>query len=156
MTEPLLLTRRLPPGSSVAPLRLPLGADERTRLRGLRHSSCGRSLLLQLPRGEALAPGELLSNDEGEARVLVEAAPEPLLVVRAADALELLRAAYHLGNRHVALEVREGELRLLEDPVLAALLECRGLVVDRCCEPFLPESGAYASGHGQHHGSAHA
>lgn len=156
MTEPLLLTRRLPPGSSVAPLRLPLGADERTRLRGLRHSSCGRSLLLQLPRGEALAPGELLSDDEGEARVLVEAAPEPLLVVRAADALELLRAAYHLGNRHVALEVREGELRLLEDPVLAALLECRGLVVDRCCEPFLPEAGAYASGHGQHHGSAHA
>ena len=41
----------------------------------------------------------------------------------------------------VALEVREGELRLLEDPVLAALLESRGLVVDRCCEPFLPEAG---------------
>ncbi|MCS5690909.1 urease accessory protein UreE [Cyanobium sp. FGCU-6] len=156
MTEPLLLTRRLSPGSGAGePLRLPLGADERTRLRGLRHSLCGRSLLLQLPRGEALAPGELLGDDEGVARVLVEAAAEPLLVVRAADALELLRAAYHLGNRHVALEVREGELRLLEDPVLASLLEHRGLVVERRHEPFQPEAGAYASGHGHAEPRAH-
>jgi urease accessory protein len=88
--------------------------------------------------------------------VLVEAAPEPLLLVRAADALELLRAAYHLGNRHVALEVRQGELRLLEDPVLADLLERRGLVLERRREPFLPEGGAYASGHGQAHGHAEA
>jgi len=155
MSEPLLLTRRLPPGSAARdPLRLPLGADDRTRLRGLRQSLCGRALLLQLPRGEALAPGELLSDEEGGARVLVEAAPEPLLLVRAADALELLRAAYHLGNRHVALEVREGELRLLEDPVLADLLERRGLVLERRREPFLPEAGAYASGHGHPHGHA--
>ncbi|MCS5700858.1 urease accessory protein UreE [Cyanobium sp. FGCU-52] len=152
MTEPLLLTRRLPPGSAARnPLRLPLGADARTRLRGLRQSLCGRPLLLQLPRGEALAPGELLSDEQGGVRVLVEAAPEPLLLVRAADALELLRAAYHLGNRHVALEVREGELRLLEDPVLAALLEHRGLVLERRREPFQPEGGAYAAGHGHHH-----
>jgi urease accessory protein len=156
MNEPLLLTRRLPPGSAAPdPLRLPLGADDRTRLRGLRQSHCGRDLLLQLPRGEALVPGELLSDEEGVARVLVEAAPEPLLLVRGADAQELLQAAYHLGNRHVALEVREGELRLLEDPVLADLLERRGLVLERRCEPFLPEGGAYASGHGDTHGHTH-
>ena len=157
MSEPLLLTRRLPPGSAARdPLRLPLGADDRTRLRGLRQSFCGRALLLQLPRGEALAPGELLSDEEGGVLVLVEAAPEPLLLVRAADPLELLRAAYHLGNRHVALEVREGELRLLEDPVLADLLERRGLVLERRREPFLPEGGAYASGHDHAHGHAEA
>ena len=147
---PLLLTRRLDPSSlgpacdPAPPLRLALAAEERTRLRGLRHSVCGRALLLQLPRGEPLRPGEWLAPAEGPALVRVEAAPEALLLVRAADPLALLQAAYHLGNRHVALELREGELRLMEDPVLADLLAHRGLVVERRQEPFLPEGGAYA------------
>jgi urease accessory protein len=58
-----------------------------------------------------------------------------------------VRAAYHLGNRHVALEIRPGELRLLEDAVLAALLERLGLPLERRREPFLPEAGAYDSHH---------
>ena len=87
--------------------------------------------------------------------VRVEAAPEELLLVRAADPLELLRAAYHLGNRHVALELLEGELRLLDDPVLADLLRRRGLALERRRLPFLPEPGAYA-GHPHHHGAGQA
>ncbi|MFO0016579.1 MAG: urease accessory protein UreE [Synechococcaceae cyanobacterium] len=171
---PLLLTRRLDPASLESashpgpiPLRLALAAEERTRLRGLRYSVCGRALLLQLPRGEPLRPGEWLAPAEGAALVRVEAAPEALLLVRAADPLALLQAAYHLGNRHVALELREGELRLMEDPVLADLLAHRGLAVERRHEPFLPEGGAYAGagpGHSHdhdhhdqdhHHGSPH-
>jgi urease accessory protein len=112
--------------------------------------------LLQLPRGEPLQPGEWLGSDDGPALVRVEAADEALLVVRAADPLELLRAAYHLGNRHVALEVRSGELRLLEDSVLADLLEQRGLALERCQAPFLPEAGAYPPGGGHRHADGHA
>lgn len=164
---PLVLTRRLAADSALeeagsaleqaggsASLRLALAAEERTRLRGRRDSCCGRPLLLQLPRGEALRPGEWLAPDRGGPWVRVEAAPEALLVVRAASPLALLQAAYHLGNRHVALELREQELRLSEDPVLADLLARRGLSLERRQAPFLPEPGAYA-GLGEGHAHRH-
>jgi len=150
-SRPLTLSRRSsapPPGAPEPPLRLLLSADERTRLRGHRRSACGRDLLLQLDRGAPLVPGEWLSGAAGEPPVRVEAAPESVLLVRSADPLALLQAAYHLGNRHVALEVRSAELRLLEDPVLADLLARRGLELERCQAPFLPEAGAYAAGGG--------
>ena len=164
---PLSLTRRRlpsPPAGGEPSRALALSADDRTRLRGLRHSLCGQPLLLQLPRGEPLQPGEWLGGDEGPALVQVEAAAEPLLLVRAAEPLELLRAAYHLGNRHVALQVTTTELRLLDDPVLADLLRQRGLHLEHRQAPFLPEGGAYAAegqshshahGHGHDHGQDH-
>ena len=157
---PLTLTQRSsapPPGAPEPWLRLCLGADERFRLRGHRRSACGRDLVLQLERGEPLQPGEWLSGAPGDPPVRVEAAAEPLLVVRASDPLDLLRAAYHLGNRHVALEVCAGELRLLEDSVLADLLEQRGLELEHRQAPFLPEAGAYAAagGHRHSHGPGH-
>ena len=62
--------------------------------------------------------------------------------------MALLTAAYHLGNRHVALELHEHELLLLDDSVLASMLESRGLMVTRCVRPFMPEGGAY---HHHHH-----
>jgi urease accessory protein len=134
---------------------LALGAEQRTGLRGLRHSSCGRALLLQLPRGAALVPGELLAAAEGEQLVQVEAAPEALLRVRADRPLALLQAAYHLGNRHVAMEIHADELRLLQDSVLAQLLEHRGLAVESMVAPFYPESGAYGDSH-RHEDHTHA
>jgi urease accessory protein len=155
---PVSLTRRnlaAPSDGSEARWALALSADERTRLRGLRHSRCGQPLLLQLPRGEPLQPGEWLGSDDGPALVRVGAADESLLLVRAAEPLELLRAAYHLGNRHVALQVSATELRLLADPVLADLLRQRGLHLEEQRAPFLPEGGAYTTeGHTHHHGSA--
>ena len=154
---PLLLSRRLGGQRPAAaePLHLALTAEERTRLRGLRRSAEGRPLLLQLPRGEALQPGELLAPEQGPERVRVEAAPEPLLRVRAADGLALLQAAYHLGNRHVAMQIQAGELRLLHDPVLAHLLEHRGLTVEAIEAPFHPESGAYGHGPSERSGHGH-
>jgi len=156
---PLSLTRRRlpsPPAGGEPSRALALSADDRTRLRGLRHSLCGQPLLLQLPRGEPLQPGEWLGGDEGPALVQVEAAAESLLLVRAAEPLELLRAAYHLGNRHVALQVTATDLRLLDDPVLADLLRQRGLHLEQRQAPFLPEAGAYAAGVGGHgHGHGH-
>ena len=164
-STPLVLSRRLGRPSAVGgdgggeqgrgSLRLALTAEERTRLRGLRHSTDGQPLLLQLPRGESLAPGELLAPEFGPERVLVQAASEPLLRVRAAGGLALLQAAYHLGNRHVAMEIHPQELRLLRDPVLAHLLEHRGLLLEAIEAPFHPEAGAYG-GHGHSHGHSHS
>jgi urease accessory protein len=163
LPSPLVLQQRLglrpslgqPDPAGNPTLQLALTADERTRLRGLRQSVCGRDLLLQLPRGEALEPEEWLGNAEGEPLVQVVAAPEPLLVVTASDPLTLLQAAYHLGNRHVSLELQPGELRLLEDSVLERMLRQRGLTLNRQLAPFLPEAGAYSpSGH--HHSHAPA
>ena len=154
---PLILTRRTPQPlaqSQSPPLALALSAAERSRLRGQRHTLCGQELLLQLERGAPLQPGEWLSGASGVPAVQVLAAPETLLRVRARSPLELLQAAYHLGNRHVALELRATELRLLDDPVLADLLGRRGLLVDRLQEPFQPEAGAYGSAHS--HDSVHS
>ena len=159
----LVLVHRLAPGEradervgGVEPLRLLLTADQRTSLRGHRVSACGRDLVLQLPRGAALQPGEGLSTASGDRLVRVEAAPEALLLVRSPDPLALLQAAYHLGNRHVAMELHPGELRILEDSVLADLLRQRGLAVERVEAPFEPEAGAYAGGHSHSSGQAHS
>jgi urease accessory protein len=158
LSAPLVLVelRRHDPSALSEPsLRLPLSADQRTSLRGHRRSACGRDLLLQLPRGAALEPGDRLLPEAGGPAVVVEAAPEPLLLVRSADPLALLQAAYHLGNRHVPLELHAGELRLRLDTVLEDLLLQRGLAVERVEGPFLPEAGAYASG-GHAHENSHA
>ena len=129
--------------ASLSVLELPLTADQRTVLRGRRQTACGREVVLQLPREQALMPGERLSDRDEHVHVLVTAASEALMRVEAATTLALLEAAYHLGNRHVALELHEDELFLLQDSVLATMLKGRGLAVTHCCRPFMPEGGAY-------------
>ena len=141
---------------AVGRLQLPLTADERKVLRGRRRSFCGKALLLQLPRDGALQPGDLLLDGLRRLRVEVIAAPERLLRVRAASPLELLQAAYHLGNRHVPLELHEQELLLLEDSVLAVMLKSRGLQLTACERPFVPDAGAYGGFHSHPHAHASA
>lgn len=147
-----------PVDASAEPLLvLALSADQRTSLRGHRRSTCGRDLLLQLPRGEALRPGERLLSEDGRWQVCVAAAPEAVMRVRAASPLALLQAAYHLGNRHVAMELHADQLVLLHDSVLADLLRQRQLQVELAEAPFQPEPGAYAGlGHGHGHSHSHA
>ncbi|MDA9641189.1 urease accessory protein UreE [bacterium] len=137
------LSEKLLPNSTPVLMELPLSADQRTVLRGRRRTACGREVLLQLPRERALMPGDRLTDSDKQVHVLVTAAAEELLRVKAATSLALLEAAYHLGNRHVALELHEDELLLLNDCVLATMLNGRGLKVTRCCRPFMPEGGAY-------------
>ncbi len=138
-----LLSEEPLPDATPAAMELPLSADQRTVLRGRRRTVCGRDVLLQLPRERPLTPGDRLTDAHHQVHVLVTAAPEELLRVEAATPLALLEAAYHLGNRHVALELPEHELLLLNDSVLATMLNGRGLKVTRCCRPFMPEGGAY-------------
>ena len=144
----LVLEQRLDAVDAIAPrLQLPLTADQRSVLRGRRRTRCGRDVLLQLPRIGVLSPGDHLADASRSTLVEVTAATESLLRVRASSALGLLQAAYHLGNRHVALELHKDELLLLRDSVLEAMLRSRGLDVMHCDQPFLPEGGAYQEHH---------
>lgn len=107
----------------------------------------GEMVTLQLPRGTVLQDGDRLQSQDGQHWVQVVAKPEPIMVAIAPDPLTLLRAAYHLGNRHVPLEITTTELRLAPDPVLKTLLEQLGVAVTESIAPFQPEAGAYSHGY---------
>lgn len=134
-----------------AELHLNYEARSKSRLRCF--SRAGEDVGLFLERGQPpLADGDcLLANDGRVVRIC--AAPEQLMHVTCASPRELNRAAYHLGNRHVALQVGEGWLRLLDDYVLKAMLDQLGATVENIEAPFQPEHGAYGGGHHHsHHG----
>lgn len=146
--------------SSSSPLRLeaaPEGAgpptdairltyEQRLRTRLAAHLESGTEVTLVRPRGTTLRIGERLIAADGRI-VEVLAAPEALLEVHTSDPVLLARAAYHLGNRHVAVEVRAQSLRTVRDPVLAPLLARLGLAPSAIDAPFDPEGGAYGHSH---------
>ncbi|MEO6362835.1 MAG: urease accessory protein UreE [Caldimonas sp.] len=130
--------------------------DTRQKSRFEASDSNGTQLAVFLPRGRIVRGGDVLVCDDGSL-VAVRAAPQPLLAVTAGVAgtpLDLLRAAYHLGNRHVPLEVTAVRLQLEPDHVLAELVQRMGLQVDACEAAFEPEAGAYDT-HGAHHAHPH-
>ncbi|MDE1942867.1 MAG: urease accessory protein UreE [Betaproteobacteria bacterium] len=110
----------------------------------------GEEIGMFLNRGTVLRGGDHLVAQDGRI-IAVKAADEALMEARAADPLQLIRAAYHLGNRHVALEAKPNWLRFARDHVLADMVRGLGLEVDEIMAPFEPESGAY----GKHVGHAH-
>jgi urease accessory protein len=144
----LVLTHCLPTDVSVTVnYTLCLTAEERTRSRYRFQTAEGIAVTLQLPRGTTLLDGDLLRTEDTYSVVRVVAKPEPVLTVTAKTPLVLLRAAYHLGNRHVPLEITATYLRLSPDSVLRSLLEHLGLQVTEEFLPFQPELGAYAHPH---------
>lgn len=144
----MTLTQRLAaaPAEPVV-LTLSLTAEERTRSRHRFETTDGQTIFLQLPRGTVLRDGDWLQSEPDGAIVQVVAKPEPVLTVTSDTPLDLLKAAYHLGNRHVSLEITQSYLRLSPDPVLKEMLEHRGLQVVEEVQPFQPEVGAYGHGH---------
>lgn len=136
---------------------LALPWDERQKSRFDATDSQGRHLGVFLPRGQVLRGGDVLLAEDGSF-ISVQAAPQPLLRVSTradGQAVELMRAAYHLGNRHVALEVQPGCLKFEPDHVLAELLRALQLDVTEEHSAFEPEAGAYASSPGQKPAHAH-
>ena len=129
---------------SASPLVLSLTADERTRSRHHFVTDDGTPIYLQLPRGTALQKEDLLSSTAGDILVKIAAKPEPVLTVTSDDSINLLRAAYHLGNRHVSLEITPTYLRLAPDPVLSGMLTQLGLQIVEQVAPFCPQGGAYS------------
>jgi len=122
---------------------LSLTAEERTRTRYRFETPEGQGLYLRLPRGTILNDGDLLQSETGEVVVQIAAKPEPVLTVTSPHPLNLLRAAYHLGNRHVPLEVTPHYLRLSPDSVLQGMLNQLDVDVKPEIAPFHPEIGAY-------------
>ncbi len=128
---------------AVATERLVLPFDARRKSRLLARLESGSEVGYVLPPGTALRNGDKLVASDGMV-IDVIAATEPLLEVRASDARELARAAYHLGNRHVPVDVGDGWLRLQRDHVLADMLIGLGCTVTDVDAPFEPERGAYS------------
>jgi urease accessory protein len=124
-------------------LTLALIAEERTRSRYRHVSVEGEEINLQLPRGTVLRDGDILADASDRPVAKVVAQPEPVITVTAHHALDFLRAAYHLGNRHIALEITESYLRFSPDPVLQDMVLHMGLTIVEEVQPFQPETGAY-------------
>lgn len=145
-------------------LRIELDFQQRQKSRHRATTVCGQQLGWFLERGRVLEDGDILLCADGS-KVLVIAADETVSEVNSSDAHLLMRAAYHLGNRHVPLQIGDGWLRYQHDHVLDAMLAGLGLSVSCCRRPFHPENGAYhnsghdaghaAAGHSHHHGHSH-
>ena len=128
-----------------------LSYDQRSRSRQKVELDNGESAGLFLPRGVALRRGQRLVADSGEV-VEVRAADETVSTVHVSESLAMARACYHLGNRHVALQIEDGFIRYQHDHVLDDMVRGLGLEVVVEQAPFEPEAGAYDSGsHGHSH-----
>ena len=145
MSETLIyLTERTSAQANENCLILPLSAKERIQLRGKRSTLNGIEVILNLPRGGGrLIPGEVLKSDDSLFYVTIEAAKENLIKVSSDNRLKLLKAAYHLGNRHVEIECHEREIYLLNDVVMRKMLEQQGFEIEFAQGAFSPEIGAY-------------
>lgn len=146
--------RRSPDPAIHADLTLALTAEERSKSRHYFLSDQGQPLYLRLPRGTTLLDGDLLLTETGDRTLRILAKPELVMTVTALDALTLLRIAYHLGNRHVPLQVTPTYLRFAPDPVLRSMVEQLGGHIEEEVCPFQPEAGAYSS-HSAHHPVSH-
>ena len=164
----LTVNKLIPQGQGLAAALLKragtveLDWDVRQKSRFDATDSAGRSLAVFLPRGTVVRGGDVLVAEDGSL-VRVSAAPQQVLRITHCQAhgtpYDLIRAAYHLGNRHVPIELKPDHLQIEPDHVLADMLRAMHLIVQPVEQPFEPESGAYATGgHGHpatHHGHGH-
>jgi urease accessory protein len=161
----LTVNKLIPQGRGLAPAltkraaEVVLDWDTRQKSRFDATDSQARALGVFLARGTVLRGGDVLVAEDGSL-LRVVATPQPVMVVRTepghGSPFDLMRAAYHLGNRHVQLELRTDCLLLEPDHVLADMLRLMHLVVTDERLPFEPEGGAYAAGgHGHDHGHEH-
>ena len=161
----LSVNKLIPKGRGLAPVLLKRASsvelewDVRSKSRFDATDSSGRRVGVFLPRGSVMRGGDVLLAEDGSL-IRVIAAAQPVLRVTACaehgGPADLPRAAYHLGNRHVALEVQADHLQLEPDAVLADMLRSMHLIVREMQAPFEPEAGAYAQGGSAHeHGHDH-
>ncbi|PIW08866.1 MAG: urease accessory protein UreE [Comamonadaceae bacterium CG17_big_fil_post_rev_8_21_14_2_50_60_13] len=163
----LQVSKLIPQGAGLAAALLKhantveLDWDVRQKSRFDASDSAGRQLGIFLPRGSVARGGDVLVAHDGSL-IKVWAAPQAVLKITACPEhgtpFDLIRAAYHLGNRHVPIELQPDHLKIEPDHVLMEMLRAMHLIVSEVTEPFEPENGAYAtSGHGggHHHGQPH-
>jgi urease accessory protein len=156
----LTANKLMPQGKGLAPVLLKRAAtieldwDVRQKSRFDTTDSQGRQIGVFLPRGTSVRGGDVLVAEDGSL-VRVIAAPQPVLVIthctEHGTPFDLTRAAYHLGNRHVPIELKPDHLKIEPDHVLAGMLRSMHLIVHEANEAFEPEGGAY----GAHAGGGH-
>ena len=162
----LQISKLISQGAGLAPVlvkrasTVELDWDVRQKSRFDATDSLGRQLGVFLPRGTLVRGGDVLLAEDG-AMVKVIAAPQAVLRITACashgSAFDLTRAAYHLGNRHVPIELKPDHLKIEPDHVLAGMLRAMHLTVQEVVEAFEPEGGAYsAGGHGHDHAQGHS
>lgn len=161
----LHVSKCVPQGQGLAPVLLKrahpveLDWDTRQKSRFECTDSAGRALGVFLPRGAVVRGGDVLVCEDGSL-VRVLAAPQAVLRITHCAVhgtpFDLIRAAYHLGNRHVQIELKPDHLKIEPDHVLADMLRAMHLIVHEVREAFEPEAGAYAQGHAQAHAHDHA
>lgn len=121
---------------------LALTAEERSRTRYRFEDNLGNIFLIRLPRGTLLEEGDLLQSKTGKL-LKIEAKDEDVLTITSSDTLQLMKAIYHLANRHCAMEITTDYLRISFDPVLEKMIKDFGLQVAQEKVPFYPEKGVY-------------
>jgi urease accessory protein len=157
----LTVNKLMPQGAGLAPVLIQHAAtveldwDVRQKSRFDATDSQGRQLGVFLPRGTLVRGSDVLLAEDGSL-IKVLAAAQPVLVITAGNehgsAFDLTRAAYHLGNRHVPIELKPDHLKIEPDHVLADMLRAMHLTVREATEAFEPEGGAYSSGGRNHAG----
>ena len=124
-------------------LKLTLSSDQRRVFRGKRISDCNQELLLQLPREGKLNDGDILLTNHKMIFVQIIAQKENLIEITAKTNLELIKVAYHLGNRHVAIDINENFLFIKSDYIIEELLKNFNVVFLKVEKKFFPELGAF-------------
>lgn len=147
--SPIILTQKCLSTENITPdFSLALTAEQRQKVKQRLELDQGLIVHFDLPRGTHIHPQDYFQSTDQEVTIQVTAEAESVLTIRATDSLLLLKAAYHLGNRHVPLEIGADYLRLAPDHVLAEMLQHLGVDIHRDTAPFFPEEGAY--GHHAH------
>jgi len=125
-------------------LKLTLSADERRILRGKRLTDCDQEIILQLPRDGKLNDGDILSTNESNFYVEIIAKKENLIEISSNSKTELIKTAYHLGNRHVEVEIEEDILLTKGDYVIENMLKNFNVDIVNTQKKFFPERGAHS------------
>jgi len=125
-------------------LKLTLSSDERRILRGKRFTDCDKEIILQLPRKGKLNDGDILSTNESNFYVEIIAKTEDLIEISSYSKIELIKTAYHLGNRHVEVEIEEGILLTKSDYVIKNMVLNFKVNVKNTKKKFFPERGAHS------------
>ena len=124
-------------------LKLTLSSDERRILRGKRLTDCDQEIILQLPRNGKLNDGDILSTNESNFYVEIIAKTEDLIEISSNSKIELIKTAYHLGNRHVEVEIQEEILLTKSDYIIENMLENFNVDIIKIQKKFFPEKGAH-------------
>ena len=125
-------------------LKLTLSSDERSILRGKRLTDCDQEIILQLPREGKLNDGDILSTNEFNFYIEIIAKTENLLEISSNSKIELIKTAYHLGNRHVEVEIEEDILLTKSDYVIENMLKNFNVDIINTQKKFFPERGAHS------------